>query len=64
VHQVDERYSSVEAAAHGAIDLDAEAARLIAEQFLRGLALGAVDASLQSVHPPLADAETNDHTQH
>ena len=33
VHQVDERYSSVEAAARGARDLDAEAAVIILEQF-------------------------------
>jgi putative holliday junction resolvase len=38
VHEVDERYSSVEAAAQGAKDLDAESARIILEQFLRGLA--------------------------
>ena len=37
VHEVDERYSSVEAAAQGAKDLDAESARIILEQFLRGL---------------------------
>jgi putative holliday junction resolvase len=35
VHEVDERYSSVEAAAQGAHDLDAESARIILEQFLR-----------------------------
>ena len=36
VHEVDERYSSVEAAAAlGAKDLDAESARIILEQFLR-----------------------------
>jgi putative holliday junction resolvase len=35
VHEVDERYSSVEAAAQGAKDLDAESARIILEQFLR-----------------------------
>jgi putative holliday junction resolvase len=35
VHEVDERYSSVEAAAQGAQDLDAESARIILEQFLR-----------------------------
>ncbi len=33
VYQVDERYSSVEAAARGARDLDAEAAVIILEQF-------------------------------
>jgi putative holliday junction resolvase len=37
VHEVDERYSSVEAAAQGAKDLDAESARIILEQFLRGI---------------------------
>jgi putative holliday junction resolvase len=37
VHEVDERYSSVEAAAQGAKDLDAESARIILEQFLRDL---------------------------
>ena len=37
VHEVDERYSSVEAAAQGARDLDAESARIILEQFLREL---------------------------
>lgn len=37
VHEVDERYSSVEAAAQGAKDLDAESARIILEQFLREL---------------------------
>lgn len=37
VHEVDERYSSVEAAAQGASDLDAESARIILEQFLREL---------------------------
>lgn len=35
VHEVDERYSSVEAASQGAKDLDAESARIILEQFLR-----------------------------
>ena len=33
VHEVDERYSSVEAASRGAKDLDAEAAAIILEQF-------------------------------
>jgi putative holliday junction resolvase len=33
VHEVDERYSSVEAASRGAKDLDAEAAVIILEQF-------------------------------
>jgi putative holliday junction resolvase len=33
VYEVDERYSSVEAAARGAKDLDAEAAAIILEQF-------------------------------
>jgi putative holliday junction resolvase len=37
VHEVDERYTSVEAAAQGAYDLDAESARIILEQFLRGI---------------------------
>jgi putative holliday junction resolvase len=37
VHEVDERYSSVEAAAQGAKDIDAASARIILEQFLRGL---------------------------
>ena len=37
VHEVDERYTSVEAAAQGATDVDAAAAALILEQFLRGL---------------------------
>lgn len=36
VHEVDERYSSVEAEAAGARDVDAAAAALILEQFLRG----------------------------
>lgn len=38
VHEVDERYSTVEAQAAGARDLDAASAALILEQFLRGLA--------------------------
>jgi putative holliday junction resolvase len=37
VHEVDERYSSVEAVAQGAKDLDAESARIILEQFLRDI---------------------------
>ena len=37
VHEVDERYSTVEAQAAGASDLDAAAAAIILEQFLRGL---------------------------
>ncbi len=37
VYEVDERYSSVEAASHGAKDLDAESARIILEQFLRDI---------------------------
>jgi putative holliday junction resolvase len=37
VYEVDERYSSVEAAAQGAKDLDAESARIILEQFLRDI---------------------------
>lgn len=35
VHEVDERYSSVEAEAGGARDIDAESAAIILEQFLR-----------------------------
>ena len=35
VHEVDERYTTVDAAADGAPDLDAAAAALILEQFLR-----------------------------
>lgn len=38
VHEVDERYTSVEAAATGAHDVDAAAATLILEQHLRSLA--------------------------
>ena len=37
VHEVDERYSTVEAQAGGASDLDAASAAIILEQFLRGL---------------------------
>ena len=37
VHEVDERYSSVEAEAGGAMDVDAESAAIILEQFLRTL---------------------------
>lgn len=37
VHEVDERYSSVEAEAGGAPDIDAESAAIILEQFLRTL---------------------------
>lgn len=37
VHEVDERYTSVEAEAAGAADTDAAAAALILEQFLRSL---------------------------
>ncbi len=37
VHEVDERYTSVEAEASGAKDIDAEAARLIAAQYLSSL---------------------------
>ena len=36
VHEVDERYTTVEAMANGATDVDAAAAALILEQFLRG----------------------------
>ena len=38
VHEVDERYSTTEAAAQGARDLDAASAAIILEQFLRALA--------------------------
>jgi len=37
VHEVDERYSTVEALAGGAADADASAAAVILDQFLRGL---------------------------
>lgn len=37
VHEVDERYSTTEAHSEGARDLDAAAAAIILEQFLRGL---------------------------
>jgi putative Holliday junction resolvase len=37
VHEVDERYTSVEAEAGGAADLDAACAALILEQHLREL---------------------------
>ena len=37
VHEVDERYTTVEARAAGARDLDARAAALILEQYLAGL---------------------------
>ncbi|MCW5636007.1 MAG: Holliday junction resolvase RuvX [Rubrivivax sp.] len=37
VHEVDERYSTTEALAHGAADADAAAAAIILEQFLRTL---------------------------
>lgn len=37
VHEVDERYSTTEAAAAGARDLDAASAAIILEQFLRTL---------------------------
>lgn len=37
VHEVDERYSTTEAAAGGAADLDAAAAAIILDQFLRAL---------------------------
>jgi putative Holliday junction resolvase len=36
VHEVDERYSTVEAEAGGASDIDAESAAIILEQYLRG----------------------------
>jgi len=35
VHEVDERYTTTEALAHGAHDIDAASAALILEQFLR-----------------------------
>jgi putative Holliday junction resolvase len=38
VHEVDERYTSVEAMSQGADDVDAAAAALILEQYLRALA--------------------------
>jgi putative Holliday junction resolvase len=37
VHEVDERYSTTQAKAGGASDLDAESAAIILEQFLRAL---------------------------
>ena len=37
VHEVDERYTTTEAQANGASDLDAASAALILEQFLRSL---------------------------
>ena len=37
VHEVDERYSTVEAQSAGARDLDATSAAIILEQFLRGI---------------------------
>jgi len=37
VHEVDERYTSTEAQASGAADLDAASAAIILEQFLRDL---------------------------
>jgi len=37
VHEVDERYSTTEAHAHGARDVDAASAAIILEQFLRDL---------------------------
>lgn len=37
VHEVDERYSSAEAASRGAADLDAEAAAILLEQFFSEL---------------------------
>ena len=37
VHEVDERYSTTEARATGARDIDAESAAIILEQFLRSL---------------------------
>ncbi|HEX3139139.1 MAG TPA: Holliday junction resolvase RuvX [Rhizobacter sp.] len=37
VHEVDERYTTTEAHAHGASDVDAASAAIILEQFLRNL---------------------------
>jgi len=37
VHEVDERYTTTEAASHGARDLDAAAAAIILEQFLNAI---------------------------
>ena len=37
VHEVDERYTTTEAQAHGASDLDAASAALILEQYLRSV---------------------------
>ena len=37
VHEVDERYTTTEAQAAGACDIDAESAAIILEQFLRNL---------------------------
>ncbi|HEX5686664.1 MAG TPA: Holliday junction resolvase RuvX [Ideonella sp.] len=37
VHEVDERYTTTEARAAGAVDLDAASAALILEQFFRGI---------------------------
>ena len=37
VNEVDERYSTVEALAQGAVDVDAASAAVILDQFLRGL---------------------------
>ncbi len=37
VHEVDERYTTTEAMADGAADLDAASAAIILDQFLRGL---------------------------
>ena len=37
VHQVDERYSTTEAQASGAVDVDAASAAVILDQFLRNL---------------------------
>ena len=47
VHEVDERYTSTEALAQGAqgAGVDAAAAALILEQFLRHLPAGAADAA-------------------
>ena len=45
VHEVDERYTSVEARAAGAADVDAAAAALILEQFLRAQRAAAPQAA-------------------
>ncbi|MCY7316603.1 MAG: Holliday junction resolvase RuvX [Rubrivivax sp.] len=44
VHEVDERYSTTEALAAGAVDADAAAAAIILEQFFRNPPVPAADA--------------------